>query len=78
MYMCIRYVLMNFLLSVLFLLSSDLPWSCLHVHVLALFNYDVELNYCTFSAFRKSFKLLYMHVYMYTRCYMKHYTCIML
>ena len=55
MYMCIRYVHMNFLLSVLFLLSSDLPWSCLHVHVLVLFNYDVELNYCTFSAFKKVF-----------------------
>ena len=53
--MCIRYVHINFLLSVPFLLSSDLPWSCLHVHVLALFNYDVELNYCTFSAFKKVF-----------------------
>ena len=35
-----------------FLLSSDLPWSCLHVHVLALFNYDVELDFCTFSALK--------------------------
>ena len=52
MYMCIRYVHMNFLLSVHFLLSSDLPWSCLHVHVLALFNYDVELDFCTFSALK--------------------------